>query len=237
MERKIPFEEGETYHLYTRGVDKRTIFASEQDSERFLALLSLCNSKESVRIKPGRGEPSAKAFGAENASERIVGIFAYALMPNHIHLIVREKKTGGISKFMLKLMTAYSMYFNTKYERSGPLFTRPFRSKHIDTDEYFQWVFAYVHLNPLGLFQSDWKEKGLSDKDGGVEFMRAYRYGSYQDYFRGTRPESRILERGALPMSANDLGSMDDLLAALANDAYDYQKKRLLASQSVAALV
>lgn len=151
----------------------------------------------------------------EKETETLVDILAYALMPNHIHLLVREKKTGGISKFMHKLLTAYSMYFNTKYTRSGPLFTRPFRSKHIDSDEYFRWVFAYVLLNPLELLQSDWKERGIQDRNAASLHLQTYPYSSYADYFLNDRPESRILEKDALPIEMHDLKTMDDLLLAL----------------------
>lgn len=139
-------------------------------------------------------------------------------MPNHIHLIVREKLPGGISKFMLKLMTAYSMYFNTKYERSGPLFTRPFRSRHVDSDDYLRWLFSYVHLNSLELFQSDWKTQGLADNKGAAAFMCSYRYSSFSDYSDVPRAESRILEKKALPFDADELKNFDDLLALLAGE-------------------
>ena len=165
MERKDPFEKECQYHLFTRGVEKRTVFMSTKDYERFMLLLLLCNSEKSVRIADlvtsSQGEPLRKALELAKNRPPLVHILAYALMPNHIHLIVREHRKGGISKFMLKLMTAYSMYFNTKYTRSGPLFTRPFRSRHIDSDEYFRWVFSYVLLNPLELHQGNWKETGI----------------------------------------------------------------------------
>ena len=139
-------------------------------------------------------------------------------MPNHIHLIVHEMRKGGISKFMLKLMTAYSMYFNTKYARSGPLFTRPFRSRHINSDEYFRWVFAYVLLNPLELHQVDWKETGVRNRAEAAQYMQTYPYSSYQDYFAKDRPESRILEKSALPIELNEVQTMDDLLIALSEN-------------------
>ena len=148
MERKTPFQQNEIYHIFSRGVEKRRIFMHDGDSDRFLLLLLACNSSKAVRLsdmpKISRGEPLRWLRERAGREERATDILAYALMPNHIHLVAREKAPGGISKFMLKLMTAYSMYFNTKYERSGPLFTRPFRSKHVDSDEYFRWLFAYV---------------------------------------------------------------------------------------------
>lgn len=226
MERKTPFEEGEYYHVYTRGVEKRVVFQNESDKERFLGLLLIANQKKSVRtadlLKSSRGEPPRMRqvfrLKPESPTETLTDILAYAMMPNHIHLVVRERGAGGISKFMLKLMTAYSMYFNKKYERSGPLFTRPFRSKHIGSDDYLRWVFAYVHLNPLELLQKDWKERGVANPSAATAFMHGYRYASFRDYFGDARPESCILERTALPFDTSLMKGVDELLAQLSKN-------------------
>lgn len=203
MERKVPFEIGEHYHLYSRGVEKRSVFMDSRDYDRFLLLLMICNGTESVKLsnlpKSQRGFPSL----AGKSREMLTEIQAYSLMPNHFHILVRETTRGGISKFMLKLMTAYSMYFNTRYERSGPLFTRPFRSSHIDSDEYLKWVFAYITLNPLEIFQPDWKTCGVYDADGASRFMRNYKYSSFADYFAGARAESPIITRATAVETEN----------------------------------
>lgn len=225
MERKTPFSIGEIYHLYTRGVEKRIVFKNEHDYVRFLLLLFLCNSGENVHIanlfKKYQGESLLCVFDKEKRGKQVVEILSYVLMPNHIHIVARERVDGGISKFMLKLMTAYSMYFNARYERSGPLFTRPFRSVHIDTNEYFMHVFSYVTLNPLELFQSDWKESGLKNLAGARKFMRGYRYSSYFDYFIEARPQSTILSKDALPIEKGELSTFDSLLSELSKFGKD----------------
>lgn len=222
VDRKAPFEEGEIFHLFTRGVEKRVVFTSKADHERFMLLLFVCNSEKKVEVRnllaANQGLPLGKVLERIGRGETLVDIVAYALMPNHLHLLVHEKKQGGISKFMHKLMTAYSMYFNTKYKRSGPLFTRPFRSRHVSSDEYFCWVFAYVLLNPLELHQSDWKEVGLHDREGAAQYMRTFPYSSFHDYFVGDRLESPIVQKGALPIELNDMRTVDDLLAVLSEN-------------------
>ena len=230
MERKHAFIEGENYHIYSRGVEKRIVFNNDREYRRFMLLLLLCNSKETIKmaniLKKYRGEPSLLAFEQEAkglGEETLVDILAYALMPTHFHLIVRGRTASGISRFMLKIMTAYSMYFNIKYQRSGPLFTRPFRSKHIDSDEYFRWVFAYVLLNPLELFQTGWKEAGLQDVGKAKDFMNSYRYSSFQDYFGQRRPESSILSSDVLPTTLNEIQTIDDLLQQLASTSEETQ--------------
>ena len=164
-------------------------------------------------IKKNKGEPLIKMF-EEERSETLVEIIAYSLMSNHIHILLREKIEGGISRFMLKLMTAYSMYFNTKYERSGPLFTRPFRSKHVDSDKYLRWLFSYILLNPLDIHQKDWKEHGLKNKRAAKTFLREYPYGSFFDLAR-KRIESIILS--AEDFDLNALKDFDDLLMEYTN--------------------
>lgn len=225
----MPFLTGEYYHVYSRGVEKRIIYSSPRDFERFLILLLVCNAEKPINIsnllKRYGGEPSQKMFGemvmreyeyGENTqADTLTDVVAYALLPNHFHLILKEKREGGISKFMLKLTTAYSMYFNTKHERSGPLFTRPFRSRHIDSDEYFRWLFAYIHLNPVELYQDDWRRSGLADTTGTSSFLHRYRYASFSDYFGAHRPESLILARESLPETLGQLRSIDDLIAVL----------------------
>ena len=203
MERKFSFVPGEYYHIYNRGIEKRSIFESDEDWKRFQHLLYLGNSDKNVIFKTIQGDPLDWKRG-----NTLVNILAYTLMPNHFHLIIKEKNEGGVSKFLTKVSTAYSMYFNTKYERSGGLFCRPFRAKHIGSDEYFQWVFSYVHFNALDVFDHGWKERGSIDFEPASEYLRAYKYSSYRDYFRGDRLETRILEKEAVPI---ELANIEDI--------------------------
>ncbi|MCI0562491.1 MAG: transposase, partial [Nitrososphaera sp.] len=219
MERKLSFTAGEFYHVYTRGVEKRLVFESDVDRDRFLLILLLCNGTERVEMRniqqKYQGEPLVTVFELEKPSTNLVDIVCYSLMPNHIHLVLHEHTDGGISKFMLKLMTAYSMYFNKKNERSGPLFTRPFRANHIDSDEYFRWAFAYVLLNPLELYAPKISFNNLVGNEQAKSFMNAYRYSSFQDYYVGDRPETAILAKNALPFPESELCSIDDLIKNL----------------------
>lgn len=218
MQRKTPFLTGETYHIYTRGVEKRIICETDGDYRRLQLLLYLCNDDKAVQVRNVlsryRGLPLVKVFEQEKRSDTLVEILSYALMPNHFHLLLREKVLAGISHFMHKLMTAYSMYFNTKNERSGPLFTRPFRSKHIDSDPYLLWVFAYITLNPLALHQSDW-ELGIRDIRAAGYFLQRYPYSSFADNV-ASRPVSRILSlNDPSYQSLSTNAGMDTLLEQL----------------------
>ncbi|MEK7614747.1 MAG: transposase [Patescibacteria group bacterium] len=131
--------------------------------------------------------------------EPLVDIGSYCLMPNHFHLLLHERIEGKISVFMQKLLTAYSMYFNTKYDRSGSLFEGPFRATHTNTDEYLKYLFAYVHLNPVKIIDPLWKENGIVDRDVAKRYLAEYPYSSYLDYMSVEREEGKILNKAAFP--------------------------------------
>jgi putative transposase len=104
-------------------------------------------------------------------------------MPNHIHLLVRQIKEGGISKFMMKLGAGYGGYYNRKYGRKGHLFQNRFSSVHIKDDDQLKIVFIYIHTNPLSLIEPGWKEIGIKNPERAIKFLEEeYRWSSYFDY-------------------------------------------------------
>ena len=214
MRRQTPFLVGEIYHIYNRGTDKRIIFTNEHDHRRFMLLLYLCNSDVSVHTSNlfNKGLSFIELFSIKRA-DTLVNIGAFCLMPNHFHILLYEKTEGGISQFMKKLLTAYSMYFNAKYNRRGSLFEGPFKEKHIDVDEYLNWVFSYIHLNPIKLIDSSWKENGIHDMMIARNFMKGYKYSSYYDYFINSRPESAILNKDAFPEHFSQLNDLEDVVS------------------------
>jgi putative transposase len=171
--RKQIFASGEFYHLYNRGTEKRIIFLDKRDYEHFLLLMYICNSMKSMELRY-----ISKNF---NRGETIVDIGAYCLMRNHFHILVHEKIEGGISKYMRKLMTGYSMYFNKKYKRTGKLYEGVFKSTHVSGDRYLKYLYSYIHLNPAKLIEKNWKEKVNKNKKL-LEYIFGYKYSSLQEY-------------------------------------------------------
>src|SRR3989344_907844 len=150
MSRNFNISIGEFYHIYNRGVDKRNVFEKPNDYNRFLFLLYLCNSFEHVDLqKLFRQKKTFSEIFSLEIDKKLTTIGAYCLMPNHYHLLLRETSKNGISKFMQKLSTAYSMYFNIKRQRTGALFQGRYKARHIDNDNYLKYLFAYIHLNPI----------------------------------------------------------------------------------------
>ena len=193
--RPTPLALNEYYHIYSRGVDKRPIFLEQGDKERFIRLLYICNSSTPIVYREVRNLP----LSLVKTGEKITAIGAYCLMPNHFHLLLRETEEGGITKFMRKFLTAYSSYFNLKYERNGILFSSRFKSSHLDSDEYLKHIFSYIHLNPIKIFKSDWDNRSL-DRLVAENTLKKYKESSYFDYASDNdRPESLILNKLAFP--------------------------------------
>lgn len=213
MRRKKPFLIGEFYHIYNRGTDKRVIFNNNLDYKRFIILLYFCNSVTPVVLKDiiSQGQSLGELFNIDR-KKILVDIVAFCLMPNHFHILIKEKTENGISIFMKKLATAYVMYFNTKYERKGSLFEGPFGARHIDTNEYLNWVFSYIHLNPVKLIDSNWKDNGISNPNLAKEFMQNYKYSSYYDYFIKERIESSILNKNIFLENFSQLNDFEDII-------------------------
>ncbi|TSC61700.1 MAG: transposase [Parcubacteria group bacterium Athens0416_74] len=187
------FAEETWYHCYNRGIDKRIVFDSSCDYERFLSLLYLMNSVDSVEIRNLKMRSLDDAFNVPRA-QTLVEIGAYCLLPNHFHLLLYEQTPGGITRFMRKLGTAYTMYFNIKNERVGNLFYKPFRAKHVDTDQYLQYVVQYIHINPAELYEPGWKLGVVDNLTTLHKAVLEYPYSSYAAHIeKANTPKSRIL--------------------------------------------
>lgn len=184
--RKQTFARDEFYHLYNRGTEKRIIFQDKEDYEHFLFLMYVCNTIKSIELRNIR-----ENFDRE---ETLIDIGVYCLMPNHFHILVREKIEGGISKFMHKLLTAYSMYFNKKYKRTGKLYEGVFKSTHANTDNYLKYLYSYIHLNPAKLIDKNWKEIKNRNTSDLLKYVFNYHYSSLQEFinlkFKITNPMS-----------------------------------------------
>lgn len=177
------FAVDEWYHCFNRGVDKRKIFTNEHDANRFLMLLYLANSEGSVNLFNAYKPSLSKAYETDRRNQ-LVAIGAFCLMPNHYHLLIKEIKEGGITSFMRKLGTAYTMYFNAKNARVGHLFSGPFKSLHVTDDRYFQRVLQYIHCNPAELYEPGWRSGKVSNMKKLERNLLEYRYSSFQNITR-----------------------------------------------------
>lgn len=178
--RQIKFITNSYYHIYNRGVDGRTIFKDDKDYRRFIHSLYEFNDKQ-FALPLSRMTKEQSVLRALRR-QPLVNILCFCLMPNHFHLILEQIVDSGITKFMRKLGTGYTMYFNTKYKRNGVLFQGKFKAIAIETDEYLLHLSRYIHLNPVELIEKDWKLQGIKDWNIAKNFLRKYRWSSFIDY-------------------------------------------------------
>lgn len=197
-----PFITGEKYHIYNRGTEKRKTFIDKNDYERFLFVLKSLNGRSSHGnisksldvVLSGRSRKPLKEY------LQLVDIKDYCLMPNHYHLVLEQLVDGGISKFLQKVMTSYTMYFNKRHERSGVLFQGKTKSKFISSNLHYKQVKTYIDLNPVDLYDFDWKERGrVSSTEKTKKFLQDFKWSSCKDcssyikYLNGSE-KLRLLE-------------------------------------------
>jgi putative transposase len=188
------FAPGEYYHVYNRGVEKRTIFHDANDYRRFQQLLYIANNVDYVNVRDLFLQ--YKTLYEVPKDEVLVSIGAYCLMPNHFHILLSPLVEGGVGTFMNKLGTSYSMYFNRRYERTGRLFEGSYKAKHASDDRYLKYLYAYIHLNPV-------RSKYPHNTSGETLLTEAaqYSYSSLLDYmmFNGDREASVIIDPSQFP--------------------------------------
>lgn len=151
-QRLIPFINAHYYHVYNRGVEKRSIFSDERCYER---LKNICEYYlyDNPRLKFSKYIQLTNNLKHEyleglKSHERIVTVISYVFMPNHFHFLLRQEIDGGVSEYIRRISDSYTKYFNTRYKRVGPLFQGQFKAVHITSDEQLLHVSRYIHLNP-----------------------------------------------------------------------------------------
>lgn len=159
MTKPRELEVGKYYHIYSRGVNRCETYTEDLDYIRFIDLLKACNTQKRIALRDFLNNETN-----ENSSQ-IVNIFCYCLMPNHFHMIIKETTEGGISLFLQKILSGYSLYFNKKYKRTGALFGSRFKNKIIENDIYFNHLVTYIKNNPIKLINQNYKSESVLNGD------------------------------------------------------------------------
>jgi len=175
------------YHVLNRGVDKRNIFLDQQDYLRFIHDLFEFNDDRiigttSSYFKTSNRNNDLVSRNIKKPRKLLVSIHAFCLMPNHFHLLLDPIIENGISKFLRKLDMGYAKYFNIKYKRKGTLFEGRYKSILVSESNHFLNLPYYIHLNPLDLKFSEWRERKLKDHNKAIEYLNNYRWSSHLDY-------------------------------------------------------
>ncbi len=225
-ERIIVFEDHSPYHIITRGVDKRAIFLNEDDYHRFIFQIYAANfgsPAPNLMHKEWLAASQAILSGAEipkgaliEEHSPLVYILNFAMLSNHVHFTLVQPAAKGIQKFIHRLLTGYVRYFNNKYQRKGHLFEGRFQARHLKDDRDLEIVTRYVNVNPLSVFQPDWKERGIVNLDKAVLFLKQYPWSSYPDFI-GDRKSHILPPKRVMSMF---YGDPEELMGRLTDDSY-----------------
>jgi REP element-mobilizing transposase RayT len=175
------FLKGYFYHIYNRGANKKRVFRDTEDYQKFteilacyltypqgkpLSILNLTKSEDKISKVPN--------LKSEHLPKSSAILVSYCLMPNHFHLLLKQKDMptteNSITNLMRRLIITYAMYTKQKYDRSGALFEGKFKNVFVKTDSQLLQLSKYIHLNPM--------------KIKGSEPLTEYRFSSYS-YFIG----------------------------------------------------
>ncbi len=185
-----PFMPKGYYHSYNRGVAKQDIFLDRQDYFYFLNSITKILSPD---LPDG-----------DNLYSKL-RILSFILMPNHFHLLIQQKDSDSMTKFMRKLATGYSMYFNQKYKRVGHVFQGIYKAVLVENDEYLIHLARYIDINCLDL-------KGV-----GIDNLKDYDFSSYSSYV-GKKRYSWLRVEQILSMFSDDINKAKQLYKEFIED-------------------
>ncbi|MBW2205919.1 MAG: transposase [Deltaproteobacteria bacterium] len=216
---------GTLHHVIIRGIEKKRVVGDDKDRKEFISRMGDLSTEEKTTI------------------------YAWALMSNHAHILLRSGPLG-LSKFMRRLLTGYAVYYNNRHNRHGHLFQNRFKSIVCEEDAYFQELVRYIHLNPIragmvpnmskldgyswcghsvimGRKRHDWQERGYVLNWFGKQKKEAknrYRRYVQEGISLGDRPD---LVGGGLIRS---LGGWSNVISMRRHGAQDFSDERILGS-------
>jgi REP element-mobilizing transposase RayT len=163
MARPIRIEyEGAVYHVTIRGNERKALFQTDADRERFIKAL------------------------AESVERYDIRLYLYTLMTNHTHFVL-ETPRGNLSRFMQRFQTAYTVYYNKRHRRSGHLMQGRFGASIVEEDRYILKLSRYIHLNPVFIRAN--KSKSMAER---TAILRAYKWSSYLGYIGKCKREEFV---------------------------------------------
>lgn len=175
--RKTPLINGQIYHVFNRGIDRRPTFTTKREFQRAVQTLSFykfykqpLSLSKFLRLDHKKQN---KVLDLLLQNKNLIEIFCYCLMPNHFHFLLRQERDQGIAKFLSNLQNSYTRYFNIIHERDGSLFLDQFKAVRIETEEQLIHVSRYIHLNP---------HTGYVVKT--LEELENYPWSSFPDYLQ-----------------------------------------------------
>jgi len=142
----------EIYHVFNRSVGREEIFNNKRALNRAKELFGYYRFPHKIRYSRYLTLPFQlqQAYATEYMKRQpTVELYAFSLMPNHYHLLIKQLHEKGIAKFVANMQNSFAKYFNLKNERHGTLFEHAYKAKRVETDEEFLHLSRYIHLNPI----------------------------------------------------------------------------------------
>ena len=202
------YAENGYYHIYNRGVAKQPIFLDEQDFAVFLLYLKELLMPPKLPSFEEEHLQLPQPYKRKNFHQEIT-ILCFCLMPNHFHLLLKQKAPRSVVSFMRSLVIRYSQYFNRRYKRVGHVFQDVYKGILVTNDAYLLWLSRYIHRNSLELL-------------GKGKNLVTYSYSSYPHYL------GRV--QYAWVDSQEILAQVKDYQLFVEDPAQDYNQPKSLAN-------
>lgn len=201
------------YHIFNRGVEKRKIFFSKADYERFLETI---HYYQFGGTKPKLSTRKRYRLVDFDKAKKIVKINCYCFMPNHFHLLLEQAREKGIQEFMSKVLNSYTKYYNTKHKRVGHLFQGTFKAVAVETDEQLIHLSRYIHLNPFASQLTNNPE--------------SYAYSSYEEFLGKSQSSTCVIQ--PIMSSFKNISEYKKFVSDQKSYARDLHKIKSLAIES-----
>jgi len=181
--RKVPLITNHFYHILSRSIANYTVFRTERDFRRMRQLLRFYQLQDPpfrfshLEEMPNQDQILDRIL---KKGEKLVEIIAYCIMPNHLHLLLRQRKEDGISRYMSNVLNSYTRYFNLKSGRKGPLWEGRFKNVEVESNKQLQHLTRYIHLNPVTAYL--------------VENPEDWEFSSYREYIGKIPPKAKLCQ-------------------------------------------
>lgn len=216
--RKLQFKNGKFYHIYNRASKGAALFRDDSDKERFIQSAFLSNNSNDFRgvfaLEKNRADYSVESAKKILESRKIavvplVDIFAFCIMPDHFHFLLRQKENNGVSRFMQRLGNSFGKYFSKKYSCKGSVFAGRFKSAAIDDKAQLGDIAGYINvINPAQLTEPYIRIKGVENFSLAWQGADNYLWSSHNDFLG--RKSSGIVFPGALGRAFNSPKAYND---------------------------
>jgi hypothetical protein len=240
MPKRLTFFKNLTpYYIKHQSIEGRQIFVDEIDCQRFIYQIYAANFGSPLNLSEKRlKETTLLLFQGKESEKKIlrfsqpplVYLLSFALLKDSFHFILAQRKEGGISKFMQKLCGGFVKYFNSRHQRSGPLFAGRFFAFPLEKKEELREATLYINLSPLLI---DFKKE--ENPESWLTFLKNFNFCSFPDFI-GIRKSYLLPPQNILKMfyPKDDLFSektYEDLLLKIQQEKLNLKEPSWLQNQ------